>query len=660
MFSLENVAREEKYLTLLSESYPTAAAASAEIINLSAIMNLPKATEHFISDIHGEYEVFNHIMKNASGAVKRKIESCFGDTISNEEKNLLATIIYYPQEKLNYLKTKKICTDEWYHKILMQLIMVCRIVTSKYSRSKVRKALPKEFSYIIEELMYTDNFEINKHEYFDKILDSIIKTSIQDAFITGLSGLIQKLIVDKLHIIGDIFDRGWGAHLVMEDLYSHSNVDIQWGNHDVVWMAAARGHHASIANVIRNSLKYNNFNCLEEGYGINTRPLAVFAMEVYRNDPCASFRPKPDEVPLHKIIKEADMATATKVHKAITIIQLKLEGQIIKNRPEFMMENRLLLDKIDPVTGEVTIDGVTYTVNDLNFPTVDPSDPYKLSEEEQSVIEQLAYSFTHSKLLQKHINFLFQKGSMYLIHNNNLMYHGCIPMLEDGSFASATINGVQYSGSNYLDVCDKICRLGGFSKDVTEKTFALDFMWYLWCGYLSPLNGKTKMTNFERAFINDPESHVEPKDFYYKHIENRLTAELILREFGITARNSHIVNGHVPVMVSKGESPIKASGKLLIIDGGISKAYQKSTGISGYTLISNSYELQISEHQPFESVNKVIETDDDMHSKNITVDRYENRLFVMDTDNGTEIQKKISDLELLLQGFRSGIIKQIG
>ncbi len=648
-----------KYLKLLSQSYPTIQTASTEIINLSAILNLPKGTEHFISDIHGEYDVFLHIIKNASGSIKRKIESCFGDSITQKEKNTLATIIYYPTEKLAEQSAKGLCDDAWYRTVLIRMVMVCRVVTSKYTRSKVRKSLPEDFRYIIDELMYTDNYEMNKQEYFDNILTSIIETERADNFIVELSSLIMNMIIDRLHIIGDIFDRGSGAHLVMEHLCGSDKVDIQWGNHDIVWMAAALGHPASIANVIRNSIRYNNFSCLEEGYGLNIRPLAVFAQKQYRDDACLGFVPKYEKSALSDRVELSNIEIATKVHKAITIIQLKLEGQIIKNRPEFKMNKRLQLGMIDFDKGSIVIDDNEYELNDRHFPTVDPENPYKLTAEEQLVVEQLQASFTQNKLLSKHVNFLFKKGGMYRIYNDNLLYHGCIPMNEDGSFAIFKLASEEYSGKSYLDLCDKLCRQGGFGKG-GEKAFGLDFMWFLWCGNSSPLNGKAKMTTFERAFISDESIWHEPKDFYYDNIKNRTTAEMILREFGITARSSHIVNGHVPIKISKGESPIKAGGKLLIIDGGISKAYQKVTGISGYTLISNSYQLLLSEHQPFKTIKEVIETDDDMHSKSIPVEQYAERLTIAKTDKGDIISDKIYDLKELLKAYRDGVIKQNG
>ncbi len=661
MFSHEDVKQNKKYLELLSLSYPTIQTASTEIINLTAILNLPKGTEHFISDLHGEYEVFTHIVKNASGSIKRKIDTCFEDTINKDEKNLLATIIYYPQEKIAHMQKLGLCTDEWYKKILMQLVFVCRVVTSKYTRSKVRKTLPEDFTYIIEELLYTDNYELNKQEYFDNILDTIISIGRADSFVIELSNLLQKMVVDKLHIIGDIFDRGFGAHLILEDLYAHRNVDIQWGNHDVVWMAAALGNLAAIANVVRNSIRYNNFNCLEDGYGINIRPLAVFALEQYRDDPCKFFAPKTGhDIAKNTEIERQNSEIAIKVHKAITIIQMKLEGQIIKRRPEFKMENRLLLHRIDWKNGTIEIDGVTYELNDTVFPTLDIKNPYELTADEQTVMQQLQFSFLHSKLLHKHVNFLFEYGGIYRVHNDNLLYHGCVPMQEDGSFSSLELNGKKYKAKELMDLCDKMCRIGAYSGDKKQKQFGLDFMWYLWCGPVSPLNGKAKMATFERAFLNDEQTWTEQKDNYYNHIKNEEIAIKILNEFGIKSESSHIVNGHVPVNIKKGESPIKSNGKVLIIDGGISKAYQKVTGISGYTLISNSYQLLISEHHPFKGVDAVIENNDDMHSKNILVETYDKRYSISDTDSGKSIKVKIHDLKMLLHAYKTGIIQQVG
>ncbi|MEG0752957.1 MAG: fructose-1,6-bisphosphatase [Angelakisella sp.] len=658
-YSEDFLTQHKKYLELLSVGFPTIQTASTEIINLRAILNLPKGTEHFISDIHGEYEVFTHILKNASGSIKRKIDEFFGDSLSEDDRQLLATIIYYPEKKLADIASRGENTHKWYRDILERLVMVCRVATSKYTRSKVRKALPVDFQYIIEELMYTDNFEANKQEYFENILETIIEIDRADQFIIELSQLVQRMIIDKLHIIGDIFDRGSGAHFIMDDLCSHHNVDFQWGNHDILWMGAGCGETSCIANVIRNSIRYNNFDVLEDGYGINVRPLAVFAMEQYHNDPCTPFVPKTvDNVPVGEL-ESNDNQLAAKMHKAICMIQFKLEGQLIKKHPEYQMENRLLLDKIDYSTGKIIIDSVSYQMNDLNFPTVNMEDPYRLTREEEAVMEQLKMSFLHSEKLQKHIKFLFKKGAMYKIYNNNLMYHGCIPLEQDGSFATLTVDGVEYSGKALLDFCDKMCRRGAYSTG-EEKDAGLDFMWFLWCGQLSPLNGKSKMTTFERCFIDDHSCWDEIKNWYYSYINSRITAEMILREFGVTAKCSHIVNGHVPIKILAGESPVKAGGKLLIIDGGISKAYQPITGISGYTLVSNSHQLMLSEHQPFTGVETVISDNVDMHSKNIPVEEYTQRMKISDTDEGRIISGKIEDLEMLLAAYRSGVIKQKG
>ncbi len=658
MYSQDYIVKQKKYLELLAQNYPSIQSASTEIINLSAILNLPKGTEHFISDLHGEYEVFTHIVKNASGSIKRKIDACFKDEISEDEKKLLATLIYYPQEKLAYMKSKNFCTKEWYTKILMQLVLICRVVTSKYTRSKVRKTMSEDFLYIIDELLYTDNYEINKQEYFLKIINTIIEINRADHFIIELSNLLQNMVVDRLHIIGDIFDRGFGAHLIMEDLCQRNNVDFQWGNHDVVWMAAAYGHTASIANVVRNSIRYNNFNSLEDGYGINIRPLAVFAMQQYKDDDCENFLPKSLNAQNNENnIEEQNTKLTAKVNKAITIIQLKLEGQIIKNRPEFNMQNRLLLDKINRIEKNIAIDGETFEVCDVDLPTVDLNDAYALTAEEQNVVNQLKLSFMHSKLLKKHVKFLYKNGGIYKVNNSNLLYHGCIPMNEDGSFAEFRYGHGMYSGRNLLSLSDKLCRTAAHSTG-EEKEFGLDFMWYLWCGPVSPLNGKAKMTTFERSFIKDKNTWKEPKDEYYRHITTLKTAERILNEFGINVDGAHIVNGHVPVEIKKGESPIKAGGKVLIIDGGIAKAYQKVTGIAGYTLVSNSYQLLISEHHPFEGVEHVLQTDNDMHSKNILVEEYNRRITIADTDSGEVIMNKIADLKLLVEAYSSGLIKQ--
>ena len=649
----ETILANKKYLSLLAVTYPTIQTASTEIINLKAILNLPKGTEHFISDIHGEYEAFVHVLKNASGSVKRKIRESFGDTLTEEEQRLLATIIYYPDRKLAEVRRSGLNTRFWYKAILQQLIAVCRLATSKYTRSKVRKAMPKDFEYIIDELLNTDNGAANRQDYFSNILDTIIEIDRADEFIIQISQLIQRMVIDKLHIIGDIFDRGPGACAIMDDLLEHHDVDFQWGNHDILWMGAACGQLCCIANVIRNCIRYGNFDTLEEDYGINVRPLAVFAMEQYANDPCSSFHPKQVE----NEINGHDQQLAAKIHKAIAVIQFKLEGQLIQKHPEYEMENRRFLDTLDLTAKTVVIDGQTYELNDTYFPTYNPRHPYDLTYAEEILMERLRQSFLHSQKLQQHLKLLFEKGGMYKVYNSNLLYHGCIPLKEDGTFNSMTIDGVTYSGKALLDVCDRLCRQGAYGKG-TEKENGMDFMWFLWCGPKSPLNGKSKMTTFERCFINDKASWTEKKDPYYSFIDDEATADRILHEFGVDNPIARIVNGHVPVKIVKGESPIKAGGKLLIIDGGLSKAYQPVTGIAGYTLVSNSHEMVLSEHQPFAGIDKAVSTNSDMHSQNILIEKFPERVKIQHTDIGRTLSAKIIDLEMLLEAYRKGIIKQ--
>ncbi|MCI8652313.1 MAG: fructose-1,6-bisphosphatase [Angelakisella sp.] len=647
-----------KYLQLLAQSYPNIQAASTEIINLRAILNLPKGTEHFISDVHGEYECFTHILRNASGSIRRKIDESFGEELSPEQKNLLATLIYYPERKLAELRRARKLTPEWYRDILYQLVTVCRAATSKYTRSKVRKALPADFQYIIDELINTDERNPNRQEYFERIVDTIIEIERAEAFVIALCRLTQRMIIDKLHIIGDIFDRGSGAALILDDLCKHHNVDIQWGNHDVLWMGAAAGQLCCIANVIRNCVRYDNLDTLEESYGINVRPLAVFAMEQYGTDPCSSFFPR--HMAEEGFVPNAhdDMQIA-KIHKAITIIQLKLEGQTILAHPEYEMENRLLLDKIDLRRRTVTIDGVQYPMNDCYFPTITPETPYSLTFAEQELMERLQLSFLHSEKLQTHMNFLFKHGGMYKVYNGNLLYHGCIPMKPDGSFAALEVEGCSYRGKALMDFSDKLCRQGAYGKAGSkEQQDGLDFMWFLWCGPKSPLNGKNKMTTFERYFIDDKATWTETKDIYYQLSDDPEAAKRILAEFGITIDRARIINGHVPVKIRKGESPVKAGGKVLIIDGGISKAYQAVTGIAGYTLVSNSHQLFLSEHHPFSGIDSIINQNSDMHSNMVPVDTYPERIKICDTDEGKIIQGKIDDLLLLLQAYRQGVVNQ--
>ncbi len=649
----------QKFLELLAKEYPTIQAASTEVINLQAILNLPKGTEHFLSDLHGEYEAFLHILQNASGVIKVKIDTIFGNTITESERRVLATLIYYPEEKLALIKAKGTDNmEDWYRITLYRLVEVCRVAASKYTRSKVRKALPKDFDYIIEELLHTNDYSLNKEQYYEQIIRTIIAVGRADAFIIALAKLIQRLIIDRLHIIGDIFDRGPGAHIIMERLCRYHAVDVQWGNHDILWMGAASGHDACIADVITNCIKYNNFDTLEDGYGINVRPLATFAMEIYGDDDCHSFLPR---TTYHTDSTPNEARRAAQIHKAIAVIQFKLEGQVILRHPEYCMDDRLLLRHVDFGKGTVEIDGESYPLNDTIFPTIDPADPYRLTEEEAQLVEKLRLSFLHSDKLQQHVKFLYKNGSMCLAYNGNLLYHGCIPMEPDGSFSQVTIGGKPRSGKDYIDYADKLARQGYFARpDSPEKAAGMDFMWYLWCGPKSPLNGKNRMTTFERYLIDRQSTWAEIKDPYYTYIESKETVVRILAEFGLTDPYSKIINGHMPVKISKGESPVKAGGRLLVIDGGLSKAYQPVTGIAGYTLIFNSYEMVLCAHDPFDSVQKAVAQEADIHSSSQIIEKMPRRIFIRDTDDGARIQSRISDLEMLLAAYRKGLIKQAG
>lgn len=640
-----------KYLRLLSDKFPSIQKASTEVINLSAILNLPKGTEHFLTDIHGEYETFSHVLANASGVVKRKIDDVFGKTLRKKEKNLMASLIYYPKEKLELVLKNEDDTHEWFAITLQRLIKVARAAASKYTRSKVRKAMPADFSYIIDELLNESGED--KEEYFEGIINTIISIDRAEAFIIAICNFIQRLLIDRLHIIGDIFDRGPSAEKVMDRLISHHAVDIQWGNHDIIWMGAASGNLASIANVVRISLRYNNLDTLEDAYGISMMPLATFAMKAYKNDPCNCFVPKAKtDISQFEMIKQ--------MHKAISIIQFKLEGQAIKRNPNFEMDDRLLLDKIDYKKGIIKIDGKTYELIDKYFPTVDAEDPYKLSKEEKDVIEKLASSFRNSQRLQKHIDFLFTNGSMYLTYNSNLLYHGCVPLVKDGDFKDFTVNEKIYSGKGLCDRFERAVRSAWQNrfKKRSENKY-LDYAWYLWCGPVSPLFGKQKMATFERYFLDDVKLFKEARNPYYElAYKDEQLCDKILKEFGLEPENSHIVNGHVPVKVKKGESPIKANGKLFVIDGGMSIPYQKVTGVSGYTLIFNSYGLVLVEHKEFGSKQQAIENEKDIISDRIFIERNAKRKRVSDTDVGKDIKIQIDDLVMLLAAYREGLIKE--
>ena len=643
-----------KYLKLLSKQYPTIAKASTEIINLASILNLPKATEHFLTDIHGEYEQFLHILKNGSGSVRRKIEEEFGNRISQKDKRSLATLIYYPEEKMELILKVEDNLDDWYKITLYRLIQISKHVASKYTRSKVKKALPRDFAYIMEELLQEKEEIHDKDAYYNQIILAIIRTGRAKECIIAFCYLIQRLVVDHLHIVGDIFDRGPGAHIIMDTLMNYHSVDIQWGNHDIEWMGAAAGNLACIANVIRISARYGNLDTLEEGYGINLIPLATFAMNVYADDPCSCFDIKYNQ----DIYNVHDLELDRKMHKAISVIQFKLEGQLIQRRPEFGMESRLLLDKINFETGTVRIDGKEYHLEDSFFPTVCPQDPYRLTEEEEVVVERLKSAFLQCEKLQKHVRFLFSKGSLYLTYNSNLLYHGCIPLCKDGTFRKVKIKGKEYSGKGLYDVLESWARKGYYREEGADKEFGKDIMWYIWSNENSPVYGKTKMATFERYLIKDKEVQSEKKNYYYQLIEKEEVVNQIFEEFGLDAEHSHIINGHMPVELKKGETPIKCGGKVLIIDGGLSKAYQSKTGIAGYTLIYNSYGLRLVSHEPFESKEMAIAKESDIHSETMVVERVFRRRSVADTDAGKEIEESIVDLSNLLSAYRDGTIRE--
>lgn len=644
---------EARYLERLSQLYPTIAKASTEIINLQAILNLPKGTEHFLTDIHGEHEAFSHVLKNGSGSVRRKIDDVFGNTMSSRDKQSLATLIYYPKEKMDRIKQEEDNMEDWYKITLYRLIEVCKRTASKYTRSKVRKALPPDFAYVIEELI-TEKSEItDKESYYNSIVTTIIRIGRAEKFIVALSELIQRLTVDHLHIVGDIYDRGPGPHIIMEKLIKYHSVDIQWGNHDVLWMGAAAGQRGCIANVIRICARYGNLDILEDGYGINLLPLATFAMNTYGDDPCTCFRLKGEPE-----YSEGEMLLDVKMHKAISIIQFKVEGQIIRKNPGFKLNSRNLLHHINFETGMIEIDGKEYQMLDMNFPTIDPKKPYTLTREEEDIMERLQKAFIHCEKLQRHMRFLLNKGGLYKVYNNNLLYHGCVPLTENGELKSVRVYGHSYKGKGLYEAMESYVRKGFYALDPREKERGRDLMWYIWLGEGSPLFGKDKMATFERYFLAEKETHKEKKNPYYSMLENEEVVDKILAEFGLPAEGTHIINGHVPVKSKNGENPIKCGGKVLVIDGGFSKAYQKETGIAGYTLIYNSYGLILAAHEPFESTEAAIEKESDIHSDSIIVKRVVQRKLVGDTDIGRELKEQIADLERLLEAYRSGRITE--
>lgn len=655
----ETIKDDLRYLQLLAQSFPNVADASAEIINLEAILNLPKPTEHFISDPHGESEAFNHVLRNASGYVKRKVEEIFEDTLLNRQKQDLCTLIYYPEQKLRLIKEQESDLIDYYSVTLNQLIKVCREVSSKYTRSKIRKVLPDEFGYIIEELLHeSPSVKDTKYQYYNRIIDTIIETQRADAFIVEMCNLIQRLAIDRLHLLGDIFDRGPGAHLIMDTLRNYHNFDIVWGNHDIDWFGAAAGNRACICNVLRLSLRYGNMATLEDGYGISLLPLATFAMETYQHDPCNQFLVVDTQ---DKVKKDAKFnRLISQMHKAIAIIQFKEEAKLIDRHPEYKMESRKLLAGIDLEAKTCTIDGIAYEMIDCNLPTLSATDPYALTEEEELLMQRLEHSFRTSEKLQRDVNCLLAHGCMYNITNSNLMFHASVPLNEDGTLKDVEIQGKKYSGLELMKKTGQLVRMA-FSNDVSdeEKQFAIDYIWYLWCGPDSPLFDKAKMTTFERYFLKDKNICTEEKGYYYLYNNKEEVIDRILDAFGVTGSHRHIINGHVPVRAVKGESPIKANGKLLVIDGGFSKAYQPTTGIAGYTLTFHSRGLELVAHQPFLSSAEAIKSGTDIKSSTQIVELNDRRLYVKDTDKGKALMAKVENLKKLLFAYRNGFIKEI-
>ena len=645
-----------KYLQLLSEKYPSIQAASTAIINFSALLQLPKGTEHFLSDIHGEHEAFQHVVRNGAGSILRKIDEMFSNSMSKSERRNLATLIYYPELKAPLMLNSVPDKDEWSRLALVRLVKFSRRLSSKYRREAIRKFLPPAVSETIEELLYDQEGVEHKAAYYQSQIDTIVTTGSALTFITCLAELIRHLAVERLHVIGDIYDRGPGAHIILDMLMEHPQVDIQWGNHDILWMGAAAGSEACMANVIRTSLRYGNLETMENGYGISLIPLASFALETYKDDPCKRFIPK---VSPEDNFTEQEVRLMAQMQKAMSVIQFKLESQIIKRRPHYKMEDRLLLDKVDYERGVINIGGTEYPLLDTLFPTIDPKNPEVLTEEEQAVMEKLKLSFVNSQRLQQHARFLFSNGSIYLIHDGNLLYHGCIAMDDDGEFRGFNVDGKAFAGKAFLDRVDRLARQGYFATDNPAiKQYGMDAMWFLWCAPQSPLFGKEKMATFERYFLADKATHVEKRNPYYTLRDTEDNARKILTEFGLDPERGCIINGHVPVKVAKGERPIKANGKLIVIDGGFSRAYQKETGIAGYTLISNSRGLLLAAHQPFESTQKAVSEEVDIDSETEIIHTHPHRLRVKDTDRGTEIQNQIDDLQALLHAYREGVIKE--
>ncbi len=647
-----------RYMQLLAKQYPTVQAVGSEIIRLQSILNLPKGTEHFLSDIHGEHEAFQHILNSCSGEVKKKIDECFGDTLSHQDHEDLAALIYYPAEKLAMvMDTGKDAADH-YRVLLYRLIDLSRHCSSKYTHAKVEEALTDGYGSIIIELMHTRRSEEDKRDYYRNIIETIIATNQAPAFIEDLCAFIKRMTVDHLHIVGDIFDRGPRADIVMDALMNYHSVDIQWGNHDILWMGAASGSRTLVATVLANSIRYNNLDVIETGYGISLRPLSIFANEVYKDSDTHCFKVKLTGADAEHYT-EKDKLLSARMYKAISMILFKLEGQKILRRPEFGMGDRLMLDKVNYADKTITIDGVTYPMEDCDFPTVDPADPYRLTTEEHQVIDQLTEAFRHSEKLQRHVHFLYTQGGMYKVHNGNLLFHGCIPMTPEGGLQTFTIGGKVRSGKEFLDYAEQTSRKAYYDPRGTEaRQFGMDFLWWLWAGRNSPIFGKDRMTTFERRFIKDEASHVESKNPYYRFYENPEVCDMLLAEFGLGGKHSHIINGHVPVKVKKGENPVKGNGKLIVIDGGFCKAYQSTSGIAGYTLIFSSRHIRIVSHQPFAGRREAILRNHDIANDFYLFENMESRIKVSETDNGRELQARINTLHRLLDAYRSGAVTE--
>ncbi len=647
-----------RYLQLLSHSFPTIAEASTEIINLQAILNLPKGTEHFLADIHGEFEAFQHVLKNASGNIKRKVHEIFGNQIRESEKKELCTLIYYPREKLQLVKEHEEDLDDWYHITIHQLVKVCRDVSSKYTRSKVRKSLPEEFSYIIQELLHERTEDVDKTAYVSAIIDTIISTGSADDFIIALSNVIHRLAIDQLHILGDIYDRGPGAHIIMDTMETYHHWDIQWGNHDILWMGACAGNEACICNVIRLSLRYANLTTLEEGYGINLIPLATFALDTYGHDPCLEFQPR--TLSKEDTMDERTRSLTARMHKAISIIQFKIEAQMADRHPEWDMADHDLLSRVNYARGTVNIDGTDYQLSSCDFPTIDPNSPTTLTEGEELLMQRLRHSFAVSEKLRRHIRLLLQHGCMYAVINNNLLFHASVPLNADGTLKEVKLyDGKYYKGKELMHNIGMIIR-AAFQNDTDpqERAYSIDYFLYLWSGKDSPLFDKSKMATFERYFLKEKSTHHEEKGYYFKLRDNAEICDYIMDEFGVKGSNRHIINGHVPVHVKTGENPIKADGKLMVIDGGFSEAYHKETGIAGYTLVYHSRGFELVQHEPFSSARDAIIRGTDILGTTQIVEMSAHRMRVADTDKGEDISRQISDLEKLLYAYRHGIITE--